>query len=186
MNLPNKLTVLRIFLVPVFLFFLLVTSIPQHALFAFLAFVAASVTDWLDGSIARKQNLITTFGKFLDPLADKILVLAAMIAFIPLGFCSAVAVIIVITREFAVTSLRLVAASDGVVIAAGKSGKVKTAVQMVCIVAILFFYALSGIVTLPFALEPAAQILMWITAALAVYSGAEYLITNAEFFTKSM
>lgn len=186
MNLPNKLTVLRMILVPVFLIFLLVESIPYHALWALLTFAAASITDCLDGKIARKYHLITTFGKFLDPLADKILVLAAMIALIPLGLCPAVVIIIVIAREFAVTSLRLVAASEGVVIAAGKSGKVKTAVQMVSIVAILLGLAVAEFVTLPFSLVLVSQVLMWITAALAVYSGAEYLIKNAKFFTQSM
>lgn len=119
MNTPNKLTVLRVLLVPLFLAFLLVGRIPAHYLLALIVFIAASVTDSLDGYLARKNSQVTTFGKFLDPLADKILVLSAMISFIELGLCGSLVVVIMIAREFMVTSLRLVAVSgDGTVIAA--------------------------------------------------------------------
>lgn len=178
MNLPNKLTVLRMILVPFFVLFLLLDSIPMHYFWAFIVFGVASITDWLDGKIARKYNLITTFGKFLDPLADKVLVLSAMIAFIELGLASTVVVIIVIAREFLVTSLRLVAAGDGIVIAAGMSGKVKTATQMASIVIVLLLAAIGEFVTLGFDLMLLSNVLMWITAAIAVYSGVEYLWQN--------
>ena len=131
MNLPNKLTMMRVILVPFFLLFLLVDGIPLHGLWALVIFAAASITDALDGHIARSRGLITDFGKFLDPVADKVLVFAALIAFTELGFASSVAVVIMMAREFLVSSMRMVAASKGKVIAAGKSGKVKTAVTMV-------------------------------------------------------
>ena len=120
MNTPNKLTMLRVMLVPVFLVFLMVSRIPYNFLYALAIFIAASLTDLLDGYLARKNNQVTTFGKFLDPLADKVLVLSAMICFIQLELASSVAVVIVIAREFMVTSLRLVAVSgSGKVIPAG-------------------------------------------------------------------
>ncbi len=178
MNLPNKLTVVRILLVPFFVLFLLVDSIPLHFVWALLTFAAAAITDFFDGHLARKHNLVTTFGKFLDPLADKVLVLAAMIAFIELGFASSVVVIIVITREFLVTSLRLVAAGDGVVIAAGTSGKIKTASQMGSIVLILLLSAINAITPLPLDLVLISNVLMWVTGGIAVYSGLEYLWQN--------
>lgn len=178
MNLPNRLTVLRVILVPVFVLFLLGSNIPYHFLFALIIFCVAAITDALDGQIARKRGLITTFGKFLDPLADKVLVLSAMICFIALGFANAVVVIIVITREFMVTSLRLLAAADGTVIAASLTGKVKTAVQMVSIIAILLMGALSQFVGEPFDIFLVGNVLMWLTAIVTVLSGVDYLIKN--------
>lgn len=178
MNLPNKLTVLRIILVPFFVLFLLVSAIPYNYLWALLVFAAASITDCLDGKIARKHNLVTNFGKFLDPLADKVLVLSAMIGFIELGLSSSVVVIIVIAREFLVTSLRLVAASDGTVIAASIYGKVKTVSQMVSIVAILLLEAVNQFVPLGFDIALVSNVLMWITAVFTVISGVDYLLKN--------
>ena len=172
MNTPNKLTVLRVLLVPLFLAFLLVGRIPAHYLLALIVFIAASVTDSLDGYLARKNSQVTTFGKFLDPLADKILVLSAMISFIELGLCGSLVV---------VTSLRLVAVSgDGTVIAAGMLGKVKTAVQMVSIVLILILCMLSEWSLLPaFVSVPViAEVLMWVSAVLSVVSGAQYIWKN--------
>lgn len=134
MNLPNRLTVLRILLVPVLVLFLLCEQISFSTIWALVIFVAASITDYLDGKIARRRNMITNFGKFLDPMADKILVISAMICFSYMDLCSPVVLIIVIAREFMVSSLRLVAASQGIVLAAGWSGKLKTASQMVSIV----------------------------------------------------
>ena len=130
MNTPNKLTVLRMILVPFFLLFLLVESIPFHGLWALLIFAAASFTDAMDGHIARSRNLVTDFGKFLDPVADKVLTFSALIAFIELGCASSVAVVIMMAREFLVSSLRMVAAGNGTDGAAGKLGKLKTAVTM--------------------------------------------------------
>ena len=179
MNLPNKLTVLRILMVPFFVLFLLVNSIPFHYLLALIFFAVASFTDCLDGHIARKHNLVTNFGKFLDPLADKVLVLSAMIAFIELGLSSSVVVIIVIAREFLVTSLRLVAAGEGTVIAASIYGKLKTISQMFSIVAILLLEAINEIVPLNGVDIPLiSNILMWITAVIAVISGLDYLWKN--------
>ena len=188
MNLPNKLTLLRVILVPFFLLFLLVDAIPYHGLWALIVFAAASVTDALDGHIARSRNLITDFGKFLGPVADKVVVFAALIAFIELGLASSVAVVIMMAREFLVSSMRMVAASKGKVIAAGKSGKVKTAVTMVSIVVILLLLAISGfgVPAFPLPLTLISNILIWICAALTIYSGAEYLIQNREVFTGSM
>ena len=133
MNLPNKLTMMRVILVPFFLLFLLVDGIPLHGLWALVIFAAASITDALDGHIARSRGLITDFGKFLDPVADKVLVFAALIAFTELGLASSVAVVIMMAREFLVSSMRMVAASKGKVIAAGKLGKIKTVSQIVLI-----------------------------------------------------
>ncbi len=178
MNLPNKLTILRVILVPVFLVFLLIDSIPLNFLWATIVFAVSSITDTLDGHIARKHNLITNFGKFLDPLADKILVLSALISFIKLGLSGAVPVIIVVAREFLVTSIRLVAAADGTVIAASIYGKIKTVIQMFSIVAILIMLTVNSFVTLNFDIELVSNILMWVTAAITVISGIDYLIKN--------
>lgn len=180
MNLPNKLTVLRVILVPFFVAFLLLEEIPGNYLLALILFAAASITDALDGNIARKRGLVTTFGKFLDPLADKVLVLSALICFIALDVASPVVVIIVVAREFLVTSLRLVAAADGTVIAASIYGKVKTVVQMVSIVVILLMFAIGELfpVELEDATLLAGNILMWITAAVTVVSGIDYLVKN--------
>ena len=188
MNLPNKLTMMRVILVPFFLLFLLIDGIPLHGLWALIIFAAASITDALDGHIARSRGLITDFGKFLDPVADKVLVFAALIAFTELGYASSVAVVIMMAREFLVSSMRMVAASKGKVIAAGKSGKVKTAVTMVSIVVILLIMALGdfGLTAASFALPVVSNILIWICGILTVYSGAEYLIKNKDVFTGSM
>lgn len=187
MNLPNKLTLLRVILVPFFLLFLLVDQIPLHGLWALLIFAAASVTDALDGHIARSRGLITDFGKFLDPVADKVLVFAALIAFVELGLASSAAVVIMMAREFLVSSMRMVAASKGRVIAAGKSGKVKTAVTMVSIVAILLLMALGDLVTgMTVSLPAVSNVLIWICGVITVYSGVEYLVQNKDVFTGSM
>jgi CDP-diacylglycerol--glycerol-3-phosphate 3-phosphatidyltransferase len=188
MNLPNKLTLMRVILVPFFLVFLLVDAIPLHGVWALVIFAAASITDALDGHIARSRNLITDFGKFLDPVADKVLVFAALIAFVELGLASSAAVVIMMAREFLVSSLRMVAASNGRVIAAGKSGKVKTAVTMVSIVAILLLMALmdAGLLAAAFPLATVSNVLIWICGVITVYSGVEYLVQNKDQFTGSM
>ena len=137
MNLPNKLTVLRMAMVPFFVGALLWQGLPHRYLVALLLFVAASYTDHLDGKIARSRNLITNFGKFMDPLADKILVISALICFVSLDLINPWWVLVIVAREFLVTSLRLVAADEGVVIAANKWGKAKTVSQIVAIALIL-------------------------------------------------
>ncbi len=182
MNLPNKLTVLRVLMVPFFVFFALCSKIPNHFFLALLFFAAASATDALDGHIARKNNLITDFGKFLDPLADKILVMAALICFVELRFASSVAVMIILAREFMVTGLRLVASSN-VVIPAGIWGKLKTAFTMAAVVLILLMQGLSeaGFALGGFDINLVGEILVWIAAALTVISGAQYLWAYREY-----
>jgi len=186
MNLPNKLTLLRIFLVPVFLVFLLCDSIPLYGFWALVVFLIASVTDALDGHIARSRNLITDFGKFLDPVADKVLVFAALIAFVEMGLAPSVAVVIMAAREFLVSSLRMVAASSGTVLAAGKSGKVKTAFTMVSIAAVLLMLALMdlGVLAADFPLVTVSGAPIWICGALTVFSGGEYLWKNRGQFSQ--
>lgn len=174
MNLPNKLTIARIILVPLLLIMLynisdkLVMSILSAVLF-----LVISLTDLLDGYIARKYNLITDFGKFLDPLADKILVISTMITFIDMEYIHSLAVIIIIIREFLVTSLRLVAASDNLVIAASKLGKLKTVIQMTVLTVLFFTPQLKAFTTFPI-----NEILVWTMVAVTVISGMDYLIKN--------
>lgn len=175
MNLPNKLTLLRVILVPFFVFFMLTDIVPFSPVIALLIFIAASVTDALDGHIARSRNLVTTFGKFLDPLADKVLVISALICLNSIGVIGAVPVIIIVAREFMVSGLRLVTANEGVVVAAGIWGKLKTAFTMVAEVAIML--------GLCFGFEGQAadianiiyQVLIWIATVLTVISGGVYL-----------
>lgn len=137
MNLPNKLTVFRVILIPFFLVFLMVPEIPGGKWIAFSIFILASLTDTLDGMIARKYNLITDFGKFMDPLADKLLVCSAMIALIDMDRIPAWIVIIIIAREFIISGFRLIASDNGVVIAASWWGKIKTVVQMIMVVVLI-------------------------------------------------
>ena len=179
MNLPNKLTMLRILMIPVFMFFVEMESIPNHMLWAFAIFVLASLTDLLDGKIARKYNLITDFGKFMDPLADKILVTSAMVYFIPLGLAPAWVVILILTREFLVTSLRLIASTKGIVIAADKWGKYKTATTMVWLCFSLLFESiiLSGNSPVMYGIHVALMIL---SLVLTWISGGNYLWKNRD------
>lgn len=137
MNLANKLTMLRIFLVPIFLIFIAVKGIPYGTIVATLIFIIASLTDQLDGYIARSRNQITTFGKFMDPLADKLLVTAALISLVELQIVPSIAAIIIIAREFAVSGLRTIAASEGTVISASWWGKLKTIIQIIAILLLL-------------------------------------------------
>ncbi|MDF2632278.1 MAG: pgsA [Caproiciproducens sp.] len=148
MNLPNKLTVVRVILVPFFVFFLLLPSIPHHFLWALIIFSAAAYTDHLDGKLARKNNQITNFGKFMDPLADKIMVVSALVCFVNLGLADTWCVILIIAREFIVTSIRLAAVDNGVVVAANNWGKTKTISQIIAIVTILAFQYIQELVTL--------------------------------------
>lgn len=186
MNLPNKLTVMRVVMVPFFVAFMLIGAIPYNYLWALLVFAAASITDMLDGKIARKYNLITNFGKFLDPLADKILVASALICFVQLGWCSAWVTALILAREFVVSGVRLVAASSDkkVVIAAEMLGKMKTAMTMVAICVIIFMWILvqfGAITPEGFPIQLISDILMYIAAALTVASGVQYLYDYREF-----
>ena len=172
MTTANKLTILRVVLIPVF-FLLMLLVFPGHMWLALLVFVAASVTDYLDGHIARKYNQVTTFGKFMDPLADKLLVMAALVIFVQWGQIPAWAAFVILAREFAVTALRLIAASNGTVIAAGISGKVKTFSSLVCLC--LMMTPLHSLVLIPeaFTLDWLCVLVMLLTT---VWSGAEYFI----------
>ncbi|MBU3107085.1 CDP-diacylglycerol--glycerol-3-phosphate 3-phosphatidyltransferase [Clostridium gasigenes] len=137
MNLANKLTMLRIFLVPLFLIFIAAQGIPFGTFIATIIFIIASLTDQLDGYIARSRNQVTTFGKFMDPLADKLLVTAALISLVGMQVIPSWAAVIIIAREFAVSGLRTLAASEGKIISASYWGKVKTVIQIIAIVALL-------------------------------------------------
>lgn len=190
MNLPNRLTLFRIILVP-FMVACLLIDFEHHYLFAWLFFSIASFTDYLDGKVARDHKLITNFGKFADPLADKILVVSALICFVELELTSSVLVIIVLFREFLVTSIRLVGASSGKVIAANIFGKIKTVSQ---IIAILIVFALQYILELmqlhiipvdnisfySTAFAVLGNCFLWISTLFAVISGVIYVIQNKE------
>ena len=190
MNLPNKLTVARIILVPFFVAALLI-NFPLNNLAALAIFAAASITDLLDGKIARKRGLVTDFGKFADPLADKILVISALLCFVQLGLCDCVAVIIVLFREFAVTSIRLIAASKGKVIAANIWVKVKTVTQMVAVICVLVMQTVLDIgelgVCLPCCLRCIFLIigegLIWVSTFFALLSGVIYVAQNKQFIS---
>ena len=180
MNLPNKLTLLRVCLIPVFLLFVYVSAIPCHYLLALIVFAAASLTDMLDGKIARKHNLVTNFGKFLDPLADKVLVITALIVLVDLPDfrMNAIPLIIIVAREFMVSGLRLLAAEDGVVIPAGIRGKLKTAFTMVTLVGSLLYLSLAEDFTLcmpDWIRTWMLNGLIWISAGLTILSGMVYL-----------
>lgn len=176
MNLPNKLTVLRIILTPVYLAAMLI-EFKYHYLVAALIFIIASITDFLDGKIARKNNLITTFGKLCDPVADKMLTTAALLAFMQLGLCNIWIVMIILTREFLVTSFRLVASAQGIVIPAGIWGKLKTASQMIFSIAIMLGIYFVESYNLDFdKFSLISNILLGITAVLTVVSGVKYMV----------
>lgn len=180
MNLANKLTLLRVILIPIFVFFLLWQFTSWNILIALLIFTIASITDALDGNYARKHNLVTDFGKFLDPLADKALVMAALLAFVELGWAGAVPVMIILFREFMVSALRLVASNaTGKVIAAGWLGKLKTAFTMIAIIAIMLAHGVMALgVPLPADIvSVVSDILIWIATLLTAVSGVQYLMS---------
>ncbi len=180
LNVPNTLSLVRVFLAPLVLLFLslrISTPIPFLSLdgaepltlgdlLAAVVFIIAAITDSMDGYIARKHHLITTLGKFIDPLADKVLVIAAMIALVELQRIPGWIVLVIITREFVVTGLRLVAAAEGVVIAASKGGKLKTVFQIVALAMLILKL-------------PGGMALMWVAMILTVWSGMEYLIDGS-------
>lgn len=205
MNLPNKLTILRIILVP-FMVAALLIEFPFHYLVAGLIFGAASLTDYFDGKIARQQNLITNFGKFADPIADKILVISALVCFLAKGLCDPIILIVVLFREFVVTSVRLSAAAQGKVVAANIWGKVKTVTQIIAIIAVFVLQVIFEVLTTVFGSGPTAfyiyitdtiqiagqistlnntfyiigDVLLWISAIFAIISGIKYVIDNKD------
>ena len=191
MNLPNKLTLTRILLVPVFMIFVSLGQYitpsynPRYYLIAGLIFAVASFTDFLDGHLARKWNMVTDFGKFADPLADKLLTTVAFIYMMRDGVCSPVVLCIILAREFAVSGLRMVAAGakDGKVIAANMWGKVKTVLQMLSIIFYFFGMAIAANVSwdATVLVVGASVVLCWLVAAVTAISGIKYLWDNRSF-----
>lgn len=182
MNLPNKLTILRICMIPVFVALFYITAIPVNYILACVVFALAAFTDFLDGHIARKYNLVTDFGKFLDPIADKVLVSTALIVMLTLPtlffklWIAGVCVAVILARELIISGFRLVAANKGMVIAADKSGKIKTFLTDIAIVVLLVSANLSG---LAFDIvNITGQIALYLSTILTVYSGVECMVKN--------
>ena len=176
MNLPNKLTIFRVILIPFFVFFLLAPYFPEYGKYIATAiFIVASLTDMADGKIARKYNLVTNFGKFMDPLADKLLVCSAMICLVEIDRLAAWIVIVIIAREFIISGFRLVASDNGVVIAASYWGKFKTTFQMLMIIYL--------VVDLQFAYaNVVGMVLVYVALALTVISLVDYIAKNYKVF----
>jgi len=193
LNLPNRLTLARIIMVPFFMVLLLL-DFPFHYAAALGLFIIASLTDYYDGQIARSRGLVTNLGKFLDPIADKMLTTAALLVFLAIGVTDVWAVMLVMTREFMVTSVRLMAAKDGTVVAASFSGKLKTVAQYIAIIAMMvalqwqesaavWFPSMpEAVVTVPVLV---CQILIWISVVLTVISGIQYFWQFRQYFTES-
>ena len=171
MNLPNKLTIFRVILIPFFIVALLVPGIPAGNWIALAIFIVASLTDLLDGKIARKYNLVTNFGKFMDPLADKLLVCSALICLVELARIPSWMVVIIIAREFTISGFRLIAADNGVVIAASYWGKFKTTFQMIAVCLMIADIPALGLLT---------TVITWIAVILTVVSLVDYLIKNKD------
>lgn len=187
MNLPNKLTILRMIMVPFFVAFLLLSdSYEYFKWIALVIFAVASLTDMLDGKIARKYNLVTNFGKFMDPLADKLLVCSALIGLTAMGMIPAWMTIVIIAREFIISGFRLIAAEQGVVIAAGYWGKLKTVCQMIMICVMLVVVNPQAFITDGVAngafdiLTTIANVLLWVSVALTIISLVDYLVKNKD------
>ncbi len=200
MNLPNKLTVMRILLVP-FMVATMLIDFPFHFLVSGIIFGLASLTDYFDGKIARERNLITDFGKFADPIADKILVISALVCFMSAGLCDPIIILIVLFREFVVTSIRLSAASNGTVVAANMWGKVKTVTQIIAIVAVFVFQVvlevlqymsshmgialdrISTYLKIEFLYEVffyIGEVMLWISVIFTIISGVKYVLDNKD------
>lgn len=193
MNLPNKLTLARIVMVPLYMVFL-IWDFPFHYAAALLVFIIASLTDYFDGKIARERHLITNLGKFLDPIADKMLTTAAFLVFLGLGYIDVWSVMLIMTREFMVTSVRLMAAGGGTVVAASFSGKLKTVAQYIAIITMMVALQWQEIcsmwlTSLP---EPAytvpillSKILISVSVVLTVVSGVQYFWQFRRYFTEN-
>lgn len=194
LNIPNVLTISRIVITPFFLLTILMENLPHRFLIACIIFSVASITDAVDGHLARKNNQITNFGKFLDPIADKVLTTSALLAFMSMGLCNIWIVMLVLTREFAIASVRMIAAAGGVVIPANVWGKIKTVTQMVFTILIMLlgeaYYIVEKTDMVLFGKLPDLSFvsngLLWITAILTVISGAIYLKDSRKIidFTK--
>jgi len=184
MNIPNQITVSRVIMIPIFVVFMLVdfgwgnvailgATIPVEHLIGAIIFIVASITDFIDGYYARKYNLVTNMGKFLDPLADKLLVSAALIILVELGFAPAWVVVVIISREFAVTGLRLILAEGGEVAAAKQLGKIKMWTQIIAISALLLHNIFFEMFSIPF-----ASIMLYVAMFFTVWSGWDYFYAN--------
>lgn len=176
MNLANKITMIRILMVPLFVFFLLV-SFPYSTFVAAFTFILAASTDSLDGYIARKRNEITNFGKFVDPLADKLLVASALVCLVEMDKASSVAAIVIISREFIITGFRLLAVTEGTVIAASWWGKLKTITQIIAIVALILNNFPFRYIGIPF-----DQIALYVSVVITILSGVDYIYKNRSVF----
>ncbi|WP_153731344.1 CDP-diacylglycerol--glycerol-3-phosphate 3-phosphatidyltransferase [Sporosarcina obsidiansis] len=192
MNLPNKITLSRVLMIPIFIVFMVVdfgwgiikiggVEMPIEHLVGAIIFIVASTTDWLDGYLARKNNLVTNMGKFLDPLADKLLVSAAFILLVEMGVAPAWVVIIIISREFAVTGLRLILAGGGEVVAANQLGKIKTVTQLLAISFLLLHNIFFESIGIPF-----GTIMLYIALLFTIWSGVDYFIKNRKVLVESM
>ena len=183
-NLPNKLTILRILMIPLFVLFFELSSMNMNYFWAFVMFAVASFTDLLDGKIARKYNLVSDFGKLMDPLADKVLVTAALVCFVadPAALTPSWVVIVILAREFLVTSLRLLAAAKGVVLAADKWGKYKTATTMIWICWNLLIMEFTFVLGWADFISWIHPILMYLSLFFTVYSGMNYVLKNKHMF----
>lgn len=176
MNIANRITLARIILIPVFIIFLIFPTNYGHHVAAII-FALASLTDILDGHVARKMGQISAFGKFMDPLADKLLVTAALLILVEQGTVSAIPVIIILSREFLITGLRSIAAANGSIIAASPWGKAKTAVQDIAIIMLLWRDYLLGIY-----IAPLAAAVFWASVVLTIISGIDYIYKNKDLF----
>lgn len=173
MNLPNKLTLMRVVLIPIFLLVLFLMQEPYNRYIATAIFVVASVTDFLDGYIARKYHMVSNFGKFMDPLADKLLVMAALVSMVAMEDLPAWVVIVILAREFAITGFRTLAMEANIVMAASWWGKIKTTTQMIMIILVLL--------QLPFAYMPMIEtVLIWLAVLFTVVSGVDYIVKNKQ------
>ena len=174
MNLPNKITLGRMFIAPIFLAMYL-AGIEHKFLVSAIIFALGAITDALDGRIARKNHIVTNFGKLLDPIADKMLVTAGLLAFMKDGLCSIWIVMVILTRDFAITSLRMIAAAQNVVIPANIGGKIKTVLQMVSFIAVMLMCEISAAFSLDFNMNLISNIMLGITAIVSVISGIVYI-----------
>ena len=174
MNTPNKITIFRMFIAPAFLV-IYFSNIPYKLLISAFIFAVGSVTDAIDGHLARKNNIVTNFGKFLDPIADKMLVTAGFLALMQDGLCNIWIVMLMLTREFAVTSVRLIAAAQGVVIPANIGGKIKTVLQMLSLIAVMVLCELNVLLSWDISMSCVSNILLGITTVVSVASGLIYI-----------
>jgi len=176
MNLANKITMFRLILIPIFLI-LMFSNLPYKDFFSALVFTLASLTDKADGYVARKYNQITNFGKFMDPLVDKIMVSSAMVALVQMARLESWIVIVILAREFLITGLRTVAADKGIVIPASNYGKYKTTFQMIAVIALMLNNYPFNLINFPF-----SSIMVYISLILTLYSGIDYIVKSKELF----